>query len=60
MFASIAERKQFRGVHAAKVRKTTDNLQYYALFFTFLVNLLHKHTRISLHFTQFALPLHPK
>ena len=44
MLASIAERKQFRGVCAAKVRKTTDILQLSAFFFTFLAILLHKHT----------------
>jgi hypothetical protein len=60
MLASIAERKQPRGVCAAKVIKSTDILQLSSSFFTFLAILLHKHTRILLHFTHFALPLQAK
>ena len=44
MLASIAERKQPRGVCAAKVIKSADILQLSSLFFTFLAILLHKHT----------------
>jgi len=46
MLASIAERKQPRGVCAAKVIKSADILQLSAFFFTFLAIYLHKHTII--------------
>ena len=60
MLASIAERKQPRGVCAAKVIKNTDILQLSSSFFTFLAILLHKHTRFSLYLKRFTLPLQAK